>query len=237
MKTRTAYSRASPRFDHYLKVGVLHNLSIDVALPQSVRDEAAAELLRYEDEGIAIQTYSRSEPMNKAAPAKGNPVYAGRGIVYAVVDNREDMRTGGVSTVSIIADAIEEALDNGYETSDDIARYLTTSAFTHEPDKRVRFNSVLKAGDVVGAQMTRKLYNSYNDLAAIADEEEDPNQKALLKAEASGFAAAVSIVLSPFSCEDPKEPWLVVWDVVDKLTARFEKEQRFVRRERNGVPQ
>lgn len=237
MKTRPAYKRASPIFDHYFKVGVLHSRSIDVAMPQAVRDEAYDELLRYKQEGQALQSNGRRAAMSQVTPARGNPVYVGRGIVYAVVDNREDMRAGSVSTISTIADAIEEALDNGHETSDEIARYITTSAFTHQPNKRVRFNSVLKAGDVVGAQMTRKLYNSYNDLATMVEEEQDPVEKAKLKAEASGFAAAVSIVFSPFSCEDPKEPWLVDWDVVDRLTERFEKEQRFVRKERNGTPQ
>lgn len=162
--------------------------------------------------------------------------FSGQGIMFAVIDDREQMRTGS-TTVDVIADAIEQALDHGHETSEDIARYLTTSGFQHIPDKRVRFNSVLKAGDVVGAQITRKLYNAYNDLAVLAEEEEDPEQKKIIQAEAAGFAEALNVVLSPFSCEDKSDPRLVDWDEVDRITAAFEKEQRFVRKERKGNPQ
>lgn len=161
--------------------------------------------------------------------------FSGQGIIFAVIDDRERMKTGGkVTTISIIADAIEAALDSGQETSDEIARYITTSAFQHEPDKRVRFNSMLKAGDAVGAQMTQKLLNAYNELTALADEEEDREQKALIRREATGFAEALNIMLSPFTCEDPADSRLVNWDEVDRITDAFEKEQRAVIRERKG---
>ena len=58
-----------------------------------------------------------------------------------------------------------------------------------------------------------------------------------LLAEARGFAEAIQVVLSPFSSEDPKDPRLVDWDEVDRMTEAFEKEQRLVRRERKGNPQ
>ena len=45
------------------------------------------------------------------------------------------------------------------------------------------------------------------------------------------------MVLSPFSGEDAKDPRLVNWDEVDRMTEVFEKEQRLVRRERKGNPQ
>lgn len=161
-------------------------------------------------------------------------VFTGQGIVFAIIDNREDMPPGRVSTIDIMADAIEAALDAGHEDSESIARYITTSGFQHIGDKRVRFNSVLKAGDTVGAQITQKLYNAYNELAAMVEEEEDPKEKATLKAEATGFAEALNVVISPFSCEDPSDPRMVNWDEVDRITAAFEKEQRFVRKERKG---
>ncbi|QBZ72912.1 hypothetical protein SEA_PRINCEPHERGUS_44 [Microbacterium phage PrincePhergus] len=164
-------------------------------------------------------------------------VFGGQGIIFAVIDDRESMREGRVTTVDVITEAIEAALDAGHETSEEIARYLVTSAFSHVRDRRVRFNSVLKAGDVVGAQITRKLYNAYNDLALLADQEDDPKVKASLKDEAHGFAAAVQVVISPFSSEDPKDPRLVNWAEVDRMTEAFEKEQRYVRRERKGNPQ
>lgn len=176
---------------------------------------------------------TRSELQSAAEPT----TFSGQGILFAVIDDREGMRSGHVTTVDIIADAIEQALDAGHETSEEIARYLTTSAFQHIPDKRIRFNAVLKAGDVVGAQITRKLYNAYNELAVLAEEEEDPQQKKNIAAEATGFAEALNVVMSPFSCEASNDARLVDWDEVDRITAAFEKEQRFVRRERKGNPQ
>lgn len=163
---------------------------------------------------------------------KEQKAFSGQGILFAVIDDREQMRVGKVTTIDIIADAIEAALDAGHETSEAIARYLTTSAFHHIPDKRVRFNSILKAGDSVGAQIVRKLYNSYNELASMADDERSAAAKATLKAEAQGFAEAIQVVMSPFSAEDPSNPQLVNWDEVDHMTETFEKEQRAIRAER-----
>jgi hypothetical protein len=240
MSTVSASSQ-HPHLDHLFKIGVLYGRSIGKAYPKAVRKEAARELLRYRDEGLARQGHKEEEyHMTKKNRANGEPepkTFSGQGIIFAVIDDREQMRTGKVSTVSIIADAIEAALDAGHEDSESIARFLTTSAFQHIADKRVRFNSVLKAGDAVGAHMTRKLFNAYNELAVLADEEEDPAKKAEIKAEATGFAEAIQVVISPFSCEDPDDFRLVNWDEVDRITAAFEKEQRFVIKERKGNPQ
>lgn len=176
----------------------------------------------------------------KQTRAKATPepeAFTGQGIMFVVVENREEMPEGRSTTIDVIADGIEAALDAGHETSEEIARYLTTSAFQHIPDKRIRFNSVLKAGDAVGAQMLRKLYNAYNELESMADEEEDAKKKTTIRDEARGFAEALQVVLSPFSCEDESDPRLVNWDEVDRITETFIKEQRFVRRERKGNPQ
>lgn len=205
-------------------------------ISKAIRAEAAAEIERYRDEGRILQKYGRPKVAKKTR-AHEPKTYSGQGILFAVIDDREAMPPGTVTTIDIITSAIEAALDAGHEDSESIARYITTSAFQHVTDKRVKFNSVLKAGDAVGAQMLRKLYNSYNELAKTADEEEDPKTKQSLREEARGFAAAVTIVMSPFSCEDPKDPRLVNWDEVDRITANFEKEQRLVRKERNGKPQ
>lgn len=228
-----------PHLGHLFQVGVINRRAQDIRLPAAASQEAAAELTRMADEGRILQKYGKEKPMAKKSRAHATPgpeVFTGQGIVFAVIDNREEMERGA-TTVDTIADAIEAALDAGHETSEDIARYITTSAFQHVADKRVRFNSVLKAGDVVGAQILRKLYNSYNELAKMAEEEEAPQAKKEMIAEARGFAEALTIVLSPFSSEDPKDPRLVDWDEVDRMTAAFEKEQRFVRRERKGIPQ
>ncbi|AZV01749.1 hypothetical protein HOV00_gp50 [Microbacterium phage Schubert] len=235
--SRSAESVQHPHLDHLFKVGVLVSRSQDKRLSPATRLEAAAELLRYRNEGLILQKYPKENKVTKKTRAHADPVYSGRGIIFAVIDDREAMREGKVTTIDVITDAIEAALDAGYETSEEIARYITTSAFQHVTDKRVRFNSVLKAGDVVGAQITRKLYNSYNELAKMADEEDDPKAKADLRNEARGFAEAIQIVISPFSSEDPKDPRLVNWDEVDRMTEAFEKEQRAVRRERKGNPQ
>lgn len=228
-----------PGFDHYVKIGELCRR----AAQPSTSAEATAELLRYRDEGLIIQRYEKGDRImaktkRKREATEPEPLtYSGRGIIFAVIEDREQMPEGNSTTIDVITEAIEAALDDGQETSEQIARYMTTSAFQHVPDKRVRFNSVLKAGDVVGAQIVRKLMNAYNDLAQLADDEEDAKTKAELKDEARGFAEAIQVVMSPFSCEDPKDPRLVNWDEIDRITANFEKEQRYVRRERKGNPQ
>ena len=226
-----------PHASHLFQISMLCGRAISKNMPKSVRDEAAQELTRYRDQGRIIQKFGREQPMAKATRTSEEPQrFSGQGIIFAVIDDREEMPDGKVTTIDVITQAIEAALDAGHETSEEIARFLTTSAFQHVPDKRVRFNSVLKAGDAVGAQITRKLYNSYDELAAMAEDEEDPRKKAEIKAEATGFAEAINIVISPFSCEDPGDPRLVNWDEVDRITTAFEKEQRFVRKERKGNP-
>lgn len=227
-----------PHADHLFKIGVLYGRSQNRRMSKATREEAEAEILRYRDEGLIIQKYGRRSDMAKKSRAHEDPkTFSGQGIIFAVIDDREGMRTGKVTTIDVITDAIEAALDAGHETSEDIARYITTSAFQHIPDKRVRFNSVLKAGDAVGAQIIRKLHNAYNELVAMGDEEDDPRKKAEIRSEATGFAEALNVVISPFSCEDSTDPRLVNWDEVDRITAAFEKEQRFVIKERKGNPQ
>ena len=225
--------------DHLLKIGLLSRRSVSKAYPEATRTEAADEILRYRDEGLILQKFGKEATVAKQTRAhESEPeTYAGQGIIFAVIDDRENMRTGKVTTIDVIADGIEAALDAGHEDSESIARFLTTSAFQHVTDKRVRFNSVLKAGDAVGALMISKLHNAYNELCVLADEEDDPQKKKDIRAEATGFAEAINIVLSPFSCEFPDDPRLVNWDEVDRITAAYEKEQRLVRKERNGKPQ
>lgn len=226
----------SPHLDHLLKVGMLHNMANNMQLHQMVRVEATEELFRYRAEGMELNR-QREKGIIMAEEADVSAdhetrVYSGRGVLFSVADDREHM--DGATTIAVIAGAIEDALDNGYETSEEIARWLVTSSFNYEPDKRVRFNSLLRAGDSVGAQMTRKFYNTYNELAQVATDTDDPKEKALAQAEATGFAEAVSIAFSPFSCEDPSDPRQVDWAMVDHVTELFEAEQRQVRRIRKG---
>ena len=252
--TGTAKAHAHPHLDHLFKVGVLQSRSADKRLPRAVRAEATRELRRYRDEGLIIQqlkedkmsmtmsghcqhpspgSHSRCTTATCTCDCHAEPKqFSGRGILFAVVDERADMRPGKVTTVDIITEAIEAALDAGKETSEEIARYLTTSAFQHIKDKRVRFNSVLKAGDTVGAQLLRKLYNSYDELMDTADKSRSPKDKAALIEEAKGFAEAIQIVLNPFSVEADEDATLVNWDEVDRLTAIFEKDRKHTREDR-----
>lgn len=228
-----------PHLDHLLKVGILHKMAHNTKMPKQVRKEAREELARYRAEGQELlkqRQEARYMPKKKAKQEPERRVFAGRGVLFAVAEDRVDM--DGSSTIGVIAEAIDEALDNDHDDPEAIARWLVTSSFNHEPDKRVRYNSLLRAGDAVGAQMTRKLHNAYNELAEmISDPELTPSEKAVAKAEATGFAEALSIVLSPFSCEDPADPRMVDWDAVDHITGLFETEQRHVRKERKGRPQ
>ncbi|QZE10333.1 glycosyltransferase [Microbacterium phage Luna18] len=233
MKKIARSASGHPALGHLHTIGVLDSRTRHKA----TREEALAELARYRDEGLVRQRYGKEKPVAKKTRAHSTPIFTGQGILFAVIDDREGMGSGRVTTVDVITEAIEAALDAGKETSEEIARYITTSAFQHVPDRRVRFNSVLKASDAVGAQLTRKLYNAYNELEELADEEEDPRKKAEIKAEARGFAEALNVVISPFSCEYPGDPRLVNWEEVDRITDAFIKEQRLVRRERKGNPQ
>ena len=238
-----------PHLDHLFKVGVLYNRANNPDMPEPVRLEAQAELDRYRQEGITLQRQRRDKAMSKKSKKKSKVeeepevqehdtrMYSGRGVIFCVADDRESMGIGA-TTIDVIAAAIEDALDNGHEDSESIARWITTSSFNYETDKRVRFNSLLKAGDSTGAQMTRKIYNAYNELAEAANEPDlSPADKRIAKAEATGFAEAASIMFSPFSCEDETDPRLVNWDMVDHITGLFEKEQTLVRRARSGNPQ
>ena len=246
---------ASLHFDHLFKMGVLAKRA-QRPYPKATRKEASQEIDRYWDQGLILLQSPKEDKMGKPMTKSGfcqyespgshamckNPrgrcgcechleqkAFSGRGILFAVIDDREAMRMGKVTTVTVIADAIEAALDAGHETSEEIARYLTTSAFQHVKDKRVRFNSVLKAGDTVGAHLVRKLYNSYNELMELAAKEKNTASRNALEAEATGFAEAIQIVMSPFAVEDGSDPMLVNWDEVDRLTSLFEKEQRGIR--------
>lgn len=229
-----------PEYSHIFQLGALYDRRHNTGYNEATHKEATLEEIRYYDEGVRLVNNPEKRPSRKLSRVEEemsiSKTYSGRGIMYAIVDDRGEMGPGR-STIDVIADAIEEALDQGYETSDEIARYLTTSAFQHIPDRRVRFNSVLKAGDACGAQILRKLYNAYNDICSMATDTEDPAESRAIHQEATGFAEALQIVLSPFSSEDPDDPRLVDWDEVDRMTETFEHDQRYVRQARKGTPQ
>lgn len=145
------------------------------------------------------------------------PVYAGKGIIFAVYDWYHDKFHGPKSTITLVADAIEEALDHGHDDPDSIARYLLTTTYQHLPDRQSRFNSILKAGNAVGARIIPKLHNAYEDLCKLS-REGTKKERELAAAEARGFAEAITIMYSPFSVEDENDKNQVNWDEVDSLT-------------------
>lgn len=146
------------------------------------------------------------------------PVYGGRGILFTVYQAREDVFPPGATTKQVIATAIQEALDQGMATSEQVAQYLVTSTFPMVENRAERFNAVLKAGSVVGSNTTFKLHNSYEDLlgAALRSDTDESEQVAL--AEARGFMEAMTIMYNPIQVEDPTNPHYVDWDQVDRLT-------------------
>lgn len=151
-------------------------------------------------------------------------LFAGRGVVFAVIDDREDMPAGALTNIDVIAGAIDDALEEGHDTPDAIARYITTSTFRHITDRRVRYNSILKASDLTGAHMVRKLVNAYNELLDAASEAGTPEDEEALLQEAYGFAEAFQIMMNPYSVEDEKNPHRVMWDTVYELTDLFQTE-------------
>lgn len=224
--------RKGVEFDHSLKIGVLYGLIADPRTPAAARDEYQHEINRYKDEGLALKEYWKDNNMAKR-PSKdtGPATFVGRGILFTVYDQSRDAFPGPTSTIEILARAIDEALDAGHEDSDSIARYLTTTTFQHIPDRSVRFNSVLKAGDVVGARLTTKMHNAYDDLRYMASKAETKKEREAAEAEARGFAEAMSLVYSPFSCEDEDDPRQVDWDMIDHLTTLHENQWEEAKRE------
>lgn len=146
------------------------------------------------------------------------PIYSGMGVMFTVYDQNSDIFPKPPSTKAVIAKAIDEALDAGFDTSEEIAEFLTTTTFPQVKDRVARFNSILKAGDVVGAKITSKLFNAYDDIINMAEEnEQNKEDYSLFMAEAKGFVEAMTIMYSPFSVEDDNNPNYVDWDQVEHL--------------------
>lgn len=224
--------RRGVEFDHSLKIGVLYGLIADPRTPDAPRREYQDEINRYKDEGLALnEAWKEGVMAKKPARDKGPATFSGRGILFTVFDQSRDIFPGPISTIEIIARAIDEALDAGHEDSGSIARYLTTTTFPHIPDRTVRFNSVLKAGDVVGARLTTKMFNAYDDLRYSISRAETKKERELAEAEARGFAEAMALMYSPFSCEDPDDPRQVDWDMIDHLTDLQEHQWEEAKRE------
>lgn len=166
----------------------------------------------------------------KKSKDTGPAKFSGRGVMFTVYDHSRDYFPGVRSTPAIIAKAIEEALDAGYDDPTTIARYLVTTTFPHTTDRVAKFNSVLKAGDVVGANITTKLFNGYADLRKMARNAEDVGAQTYFEAEARGFAEAITIILSPFSVEHEDNRKEIDWDEVDHLTDLMEEQQEEARK-------
>lgn len=212
-------------YDHTLKIQFLWDVVNDYLADQDVIDEAFQEISRYKDQGMLLQELEKEGKLTtkKITGSKTKPTtYSGKGILFTIFNKDRQFFPGPKSTVEIMARAIDEALDNGCEDSKDIARYLTTHSFQHVEDKTVRFNSVLKAGDAVGAKITSKLFNAYSDLKKMARTSETDEERDLAEAEAQGFLEAIAIVMSPFSCESPTNSREVDWEMVDHVASLYE---------------
>lgn len=153
-----------------------------------------------------------------ANPDHTPPVYGGRGILFTVYQAREDVFPPGATAKQVIATAIQEALDQGMATSEQVAQYLVTSTFPMVENRAERFNAVLKAGSVVGSNTTFKLHNSYEDLLGSALRSDTAESEQVALAEARGFMEAMTIMYNPIQVEDPTNPHYVDWDQVDRLT-------------------
>ena len=161
---------------------------------------------------------------------KGPVKFSGRGIMFTVYDHTRDFFPGIKSTISVVARAIEEAIDAGHDEPESLARYLTTTTFPQIKDRSVKFNSVLKAGDVVGANISAKLFNGYQDLRKMARNSDNEEERELLEVEARGFAEAMTIMFSPFAVESEDNKKEIDWDEVDHLTDLMEEQQEQARK-------
>jgi hypothetical protein len=135
-----------------------------------------------------------------------------------VYQAREDVFPHGASTKQVIATAIQELLDQGITTGEQIAQELVTSTFPMVEDRAERFNAILKAGSVVGSNTTFKLHNSYEDLLGSALRSGTAESEQVALAEARGFMEAMTIMYNPIQVEDPTNSHYVDWGQVDRLT-------------------
>lgn len=163
---------------------------------------------------------------------KGPVKFSGRGIMFTVYDHTRDYFPGIKSTIGVVARAIEQAIDEGHDEPESLARYLTTTTFPQVTDRVAKFNSVLKAGDVVGANITTKLFNGYADLRKAVRASETKKERELAEVEARGFAEAITVMLSPFSVESSENKKQLDWDEVDYLTDLMEEQQEEARKAR-----
>lgn len=139
-------------------------------------------------------------------------VYGGKGILFTVFEHSKSSMPGPISSIQVIQEAIEEAHGKGITDSEGLSRFLTSSSFHHITGRRARFNSLVRAGDVVGAKLSQKLFNAYRDKCSVAGNLD----------EARGFAEAITIMFSPFAVEDSDDPREVDWELVHHYTDLME---------------
>lgn len=155
--------------------------------------------------------------------------YGLRGALYSIVDNTRDNLAGVESAKQILTDAIDEALDEGCETSDQIAGYLLTSQYEHVTDPDLRFNAILRASEQVGGHMRHKLFNLYHDLYLDAHDDslsEDDQEVVFSEGASYGFALALAVMLNPKTVEHPHDPLDVDVDVVQDMAELIESQHQ-----------
>lgn len=145
-----------------------------------------------------------------------------KGVLYAVVCDHEN-KPANKSSIDIIADSIKAASEHGHTSPKAIARWLVTSDFKHVPDREVRFNAVLKAGDGVGAHIIQKIVN-LTDLIMELYKESDYKQEKLYH-EIIGMVMSLMIVLNPFTVEDKQDKTRVDVDILCDLVEEYVEEK------------
>lgn len=124
-----------------------------------------------------------------------------KGVLYAVICNDED-KEYGLSSTDIVAESIDEALKNGLSSPREIAHHLVTSSFKHVKNRTVQFNSLLKAGESVGANIPQKLGDAILEAiksSLLSLDKADKEDFKIKSTIAVGMIMAQCIVLNPFS--------------------------------------
>lgn len=155
--------------------------------------------------------------------------YSLRGVLYSVVDNTHDNLAGVGAARQIIIDAIDEALDEGCESSDQIVDYILTSQYQYVDEPDLRFNAVLRASEQVGGHMRHKLFNLYHDLYLDAHDDslsEDDQEVIFSEGASYGFALALAVMLNPKTVEHPHDPLDVDVDVVQDMAELIESQHQ-----------
>ena len=134
-------------------------------------------------------------------------MYSYKGVLFSSIEDYEQLPHGATST-SVLAEAIQEAMDAGKTTPIEISRYLCTNAFRHVPNKRLRYSSIVRASDATGARIIPKLVYLARlcSQAARSNHGKDNAQWRYYHGMMVGIANAYVVMMYPFTVEDAEDP-------------------------------